>query len=302
MKQIKTDPSFNILAIVAVGWLIVILAMFFGGHGIFGDYLVGSVLIFTTIFLVLAAEAHKKYQTILDDYATLNATKSEFTSVISHQLRTPIAAARWSLELVLDGTYGRINNPKIKQALISVYRNMNSLNEGMDNLVTVTEIEDHIVYNKPIKFELDSEIKWLIKEFTPEANLKKVKFALTAERGSTSVLADKHKIYYVLHALFSNAVEYSNPGKIINIVLERQGDFVCMRIGNQGLRLEPGAAELIFDKYYRSEAAKQIKPNGLGLSLFIAKVFAEANSGKLYVSQNSAKQTEFTLKIPAAEN
>jgi len=300
LKQIKKDPSFNILAIVAIGWLVEILALLIVRRGISSDYLLGSVLILTAIFLGLASRAHQRYQEILQDYATLNQTKSEFTSVISHQLRTPIAAARWNLELVLDNAYGKIGNKKIKQALSEIYRNLNVLNVGMDNLVTVTEIEDHLVYTKNVEFDLIQEISWLTREYAGDAAAKKIKFKISTQQPELRANTDKHKTYYILSALLSNAIAYSTGGKTITIKLARKQNQLIVAIANQGIKISAQAADSIFEKYYRSDEAKRTKPDGLGLSLFIAKVFAEACGGELSVSKSSSSQTEFTLKIPAA--
>ncbi len=237
----------------------------------------------------------------IEQIIRLDDLKSEFITVVSHQLRTPLSVARWNFELLLDGSFGEINK-EVQNFAVSTYRAVTELNQGLNNLMTSLEIEeekislhyDSVDFTKNIAEEVlthfDKSLK--LKNITIDKNLAFKK----------GIRLDSRKILEVVKSLLGNAIEYSPAGSKIRITTslakQDQGGEFLFSISDQGAGVPDENKKFIFQKFFRGEGAKKISPNGFGLSLFIAKSFIELHGGSIWLEDKQTPGATFSFSLP----
>ncbi len=232
----------------------------------------------------------------------LDETKSEFISVVSHQLRTPLSIVKWNTELILENTYGKIGNKKVKQIIISSYEGLEKLNEGLNNLLAALEIVEDKVFLNLTKFDfIENVFKESIAKYREKAKRKKVLLKIENAISTLLIEADRSKLKTALEILISNAITYTKPGGVVTISIQLTENNLLLNIEDEGIGISPENREAIFNRFFRGEEARKISPDGLGISLFIAKAFVEKNNGKLWLAENDNKSKQgsrFVISLP----
>lgn len=234
----------------------------------------------------------------------LDELKSEFITVVSHQLRTPLSVARWNFELLLEGAFGKLL-PKVKDISQNTYKALMDLNRGLNNLMIALEIEEGKVALKYDEVDFNKEIvKEALSSLEKDIKAKKIKISKKLSF-TGSFLMDRHKILEIVEALLANAIEYSPTGSTVEIstsAREENGrSELLFSIRDQGIGVETAHRDLIFQKFFRGEEAKKKSPNGFGLSLFIAKALIYFHKGHIWLVDKPAGSgagAEFRFSLP----
>ncbi len=232
--------------------------------------------------------------------AQLEELKSEFLNVVSHELRTPVTIARWSTEVVLDGYYGAVENKKVKEALEKSYEAMGRLNESLNGIITALLAAENKITLAQGPVRLREFLDDTILHHHPRIAQKSITLHIAHEGAPKEVHADKSALRHIVHTLLENAVDYTPEGGAITLTAT-SGDCGCahLSIADSGVGVPPECRTAIFEKFYRGKWAVAMKPDGLGLNLFIARKFAEAHGGTLVIEETTqAKGAQFTCIIP----
>jgi len=227
--------------------------------------------------------------------------KSEFVTVVSHQLRTPLSVARWNFELLLEGAFGIIP-AKANDIVQDTYQTLMALNQGLNNLMSVLEIEEEKMIIRTEDVEINKEIiEEAISDWEREIKAKniRIKRRLSFKR---IINIDRQKIKRVFEILLDNAIRYSQINSTITIstTWQKGGDkdeFLVL-IEDEGMGVAPGDDILIFQKFFRGEEAKKMSPTGFGLSLFMAQKYIEFHGGQLWVERKKDQGSIFKFSIP----
>ncbi|MCK5460314.1 GAF domain-containing sensor histidine kinase, partial [Candidatus Parcubacteria bacterium] len=162
--------------------------------------------------------------------------KSEFISIASHQLRTPLSIIKGYLSLILDETYGTVNK-KLTSPLKQVYESNQQMINLVDDLLDVTRIESSKIIFKFKKTKLENLIKQTIAEFQPAIQEKKLNLKFECGQNVPAVKIDEIKIKEVLTNLLDNAIKYTNRGSIdINLksIKNKSDKFLILSIIDTG--------------------------------------------------------------------
>lgn len=229
----------------------------------------------------------------------VDEVKSEFITVVSHQLRTPLSVARWNFELLLTGAFGEIPK-KIREIVEGTHLAMMDLNQGVNNLMTALEIEEGKVVTHFEEVNLGDVIDEAINGVQQEAGLKQV----TIERDfnySDLINIDRHKIQRILEILLDNAVRYSQPKSKVILKSDFTSDperELRISIEDFGIGIDPKNYEVIFQKFFRGDQAKKASPGGFGLGMFISKAYVELHGGKIGIQPKEGPGTIIYFTIP----
>lgn len=228
----------------------------------------------------------------------LDRAKSEFVSIASHQLRTPMTGIMGYLSMMTQGDFGKIKpeHQKILTDLLSESQRMIRL---INQFLNVSKIEaGKFTYTwKPTQFE--DLVEHVVKEIEKPAADKGLKLSVKMPKKKLPIIqADMDKIEDVILNLLDNAIKYTAKGTITATV-SLDNDQVHFAVKDSGIGIKPQDATELFNKFVRGSGIAQIHPDGSGLGLFIAKSIVDAHGGKIWTeSEGEGKGSTFQFTLP----
>lgn len=257
------------------------------------------------VFLLVAAFAVILVRETLHEIKTLQKLsdqKSEFLSIASHQLRTPLSVVKGYLSLLKEGSFGPLTK-KQAETINKAY----AANEGMIRLVNdflnLNQAEVGKLGFNFQKVDLRDIIDEAAQAMQVPAHNKGLQLKWIRPKEAVLVDVDKDKISQLISNLIDNAVKYTERG---GVLLKIEGpyafdDFVRVRVKDTGIGLEPEEMNEIFLGFFRTKRGKQINAQGAGLGLYIGQIIAAGHNGKLWAeSEGKNKGTSFILELPLA--
>jgi len=244
-----------------------------------------------------AAQKAKEIQ----DLQSNEAFRKEFLQNLSHEIKTPIFAIQGYLELLDDGAMDdAITGPKfVKQAQSNVQRLVQLLND-VDSITNLEINKDPILKQSFIIQDIINEavnnlsVKWIKKNI--QFQFKK------GSETPTSVFADKNKIYQVLVNILSNAAKYGKiDGQITASVYKMEDQKILIEISDDGTGIAEEHLPRLFERFYRTDDARNREIGGTGLGLAICKHIVEAHGETIHVRSalNVGTTLGFTLASKA---
>lgn len=225
----------------------------------------------------------------------LEKMRTEFLGNVSHELRTPIFAIQGFLETLLNGA---INDPKVnKQFLEKANNHTINLSNLLNDLIDLSMIESGEMRMSFRYIDFYDYLKPIINEFKPLAEEKGLELILNPFNEKLQLFADKSKIKQVMVNLISNAIKYTDNGKIEVTVVEEKL-FAKIIIKDTGVGIPEEEINRIFERFYRVDKARSREVGGTGLGLAIVKHIIEAHNSKIEVNSkyNEGTEISFTLK------
>ncbi len=227
----------------------------------------------------------------------LDKAKTEFVSITSHQLRTPLTGIKGYLSMFLDGDFGELK-PEQKKIMIDIFNNSNRLVRLINIFLNVSRIESGRLKIEKKKFDLAELVNEIIRELKIEAEKKDLKLEFINFKNKLEISADRDKLADVILNLIDNAIKYTQKGNII-VSAELKNNKVKFSVKDSGIGVDSEDAKELFNKFIRGRKITQINTSGSGLGLFIAKKIIELHNGKIWVeSEGDGKGSEFIFEVP----
>jgi PAS domain S-box-containing protein len=224
--------------------------------------------------------------------------QSEFVSLASHQLRTPLGSMRWSIEMLDRGDFGPISRT-IKTVIRDIYDSLIRLINLVNDLLDVSRVEEGRIVERPQKVDVVNLLNKIVTHLSPLARKKGIKIQLKAlENHKTLIFIDKGKLTDVFENLLSNAFKYTKPNGKVNIYLKYGKNYIRVDFKDTGIGIPQEDKGKVFTKFYRSRASVEMENEGTGLGLFLVKSYLEEWGGKVTFKSNLGKGSIFTIFIP----
>lgn len=231
--------------------------------------------------------------------AEANQMKSEFVSITSHQLRTPLASLKWSLNLLMDEKMCQIG-VKEREYLNIIQEGNERMIKLVNDLLDVSRIDQSRLDLKPQKFSLVNLVEDLRKELLPFAEQYQSSISVEKENNLADAWADSSRIRLVAQNLIDNAIKYSKEGGVVRVKIFKNGNYIKCEIKDSGLGIPQNQRSKIFQKFFRCDNAKKRQTSGTGLGLFIAKAIIELSKGEIGFESEEGKGSNFWFTIPVA--
>jgi signal transduction histidine kinase len=234
-----------------------------------------------------------------DELRKLDNAKSEFISIASHQLRTPLTAIKGFLSLILEGSYGKIS-PEVQDILNKVYASNDRIVQLVENLLNISRIESGRIQYQFQKSSIEDILKELSDMFFVMAKNKNLTLTFTLPKKKLPLLyMDSGKIREVVSNLIDNAFKYTEKGGV-EVILEQKGPVARITVSDTGMGIEAETMPHLFSKFIRgSKEASRMNVAGTGLGLYVGKSFIEAHHGRIWIeSDGKGKGSRFIVELP----
>ena len=230
----------------------------------------------------------------------LDKLKSDFVSNVSHELRTPLTAIKGSVDNMLDGLTGELNE-KQSRYLTRIKSNADRLARLINDLLDLSRIEAGIKLNR-INLSLPTIVKEVVESLGSVAAEKLINFGIKTADNDLTAWADPDRVAEVLTNLLGNAIKFSPTGGNVTVSLARSGNnWVKVSITDTGTGIRPEEANRIFDKFYQVSHPEQPKATGTGLGLPIAKALVEMHGGRIWLESQVGHGSVFSFTLPAEQ-
>jgi signal transduction histidine kinase len=232
----------------------------------------------------------------VEQIARLNKMKSEFVSIASHQLRTPLSAIRWETEILLSKFAVGLNE-KQKDAIESISQTGQQMLRLVNDLLDVARIDQGRLILKKEKINLTMITREVIRNILPLAQAGKV-IIIFDEKKQAWILGDAEKLKLAIENLLSNAVKYTLGKGVVEITLQKKDDSYIFSIRDNGAGIPEAQQKKIFEKFFRSDNALKNNTTGTGLGLYITKNIVEQSGGKVWFESRENEGSVFNFSIP----
>lgn len=227
----------------------------------------------------------------------VDKAKTEFVSLASHQLRTPLSAIRWYSEMLLAGSAGALNETQEKYVK-EVYAASRRMIELVGALLNVSRIDLGTFAIDPKPTDLRELSIGAIKELEHQIAVKKLILREEYAKDLPILNVDPALMRMVFQNLISNAVKYTPDNGTITIALGLRGDNILISVVDNGYGIPKEQQDKIFSKLFRADNAREVDPSGTGLGLYIAKAIMEKSGGSIRFESEEGKGTAFYGILP----
>jgi len=237
----------------------------------------------------------------IKDLERLDEVKSEFITIASHYLRTPITTIKWALESLTARKEKLTPQQELSVSYLgSALRRLSNLSETLIRIVSLEAGSTPFFYTK---FNLCELISGLVKSFSPLAGKNHVFVSVRCSKACESVHLDRESIYQLISILLDNAIKFSKKGGKIKIIAEVKSQegrrMLSVCVLDTGIGIEKEERERIFKMFHRATDILRFEYEGIGLGLFTAKLICDAYGGKIYLKESEVgKGSTFCFEIP----
>lgn len=235
---------------------------------------------------------------MVEQIIKLNRMKSEFVSVASHQLRTPLSAIRWETELLLSKFKKKSICGKERQNIENINALSCKMTRLINDLLDVARIDQNRLIIKKTSVDMMAITREAIEGVGPMLKAKSIELIFNDEKKFPFIFGDPDKIRMVIENLLSNAIKYTtNHGKI-EIKIIKKDDFVVFSVKDNGVGIPAEQHSRVFDKFFRSDNIVKYQTEGTGLGLYIAKNIIEQCNGKIWFESVENLGSIFSFSVP----
>jgi len=243
---------------------------------------------------------HRAQEAAYEELQRLDEAKSEFITIASHQLRTPLSGLKGYISMAQEGSYGK-PPAKMQKTLGNMAQATERLISLADSFLNVSRMRSGKIELNRQETDLKTFVDAIVKEMRPAAEKRGLNLVWKMpSENLPRVSIDQEKIRTVLMGVLDNAIRYTEKGSI-NVEISAQPKTVTTSVIDTGKGLTPEELKDVFTSFKRGKTAQALWTEGVGLSLYIAKQLVEAHGGRIWAeSKGHGKGSTFFVELPIA--
>ena len=243
---------------------------------------------------------YSKLETINTELRELSLRKSEFVSIVSHDLRTPLAAIGGFVDNLLDGIGGPLTD-KQRRYLDRIKSNIGRLVRMINDLLDLSKIEAGTMRLNSKPLLIADLAETVVDNLHMLAREKQISLRATTADKHLTVQGDPDKLTQILTNLIQNACKFTPAGGEVRLDIDAgEAGFVRLCVADTGCGIPPEEVPHVFEKFYRGTSSHG-ETRGAGLGLAIAKHFVELQQGRIWVESAPGQGSRFYLTLPLAQ-
>ncbi len=233
----------------------------------------------------------------------VDRAKTEFVSLASHQLRTPLTAINWYSEMLLSGDVGAVSEEQ-SHYLKEIYKGSQRMVRLVNDLLNVSRLEAGGLIVEPVPTKISSLISASIKEGKFIEAEREIPVRFKNSKEDIKLAVDSELLSQVLRNIINNAVRYCSglPNPQVEVSLDKRAvegvNSLVIKVEDNGIGIPKVEQHRVFEKFFRASNAQKEAPGGTGLGLYISKTVVEKWGGKMWFESGERKGTIFYVTIP----
>lgn len=241
------------------------------------------------------AELAEAFNSMADNLAVTEQSRSNFVANISHELKTPMTIISGFIDGMLDGTIPESDREKYLKTVSDEVKRLSRLVVAMLNM---SKIEAGKLKPTLADTQLAELICRTVIGFEKVVTDRSINVSGLDSLEPVSVKADGALITQVIYNLFDNAVKFTPDGGTISLSLESDKKNAVIRIRNSGKGISAEEQALVFDRFYKVDKSRGLDSKSFGLGLYIVKSIIELHHGTISINSDENSYTEFVIKLP----
>lgn len=229
-----------------------------------------------------------------------NRAKSEFISLVTHELRIPMTSIRGYADLLLAELAGPLSDSQ-KQFLKTIRRNLDRMAVLVGDLADINRMESGRMTFELGEFDLNQLVEEVARDLADALDARQQTLTLALAPLLPAAYADRTRIVQVLENLLDNAHKYTPEGGAITVWTQRVGDRLEVAVSDNGIGISPEDQARLFTQFFRSDHDAVRAQNGWGLGLSIARKLVEAQGGQIEFNSVLGEGSTFSFTVPLVE-
>lgn len=232
----------------------------------------------------------------ISEQKKLEQRKDDFISMISHELKTPLAVMKIYADLMLNAR-DKSEFEELKQNAEEVHSQIEKLTTLVTDLANLARIERNAT--KAGKDLIDA--RDVVKDVVEKSALAhERKIDLKGKRSALFVQGHRGRLWQVFNNLVGNAIKYSPPHRRVVVEMQKDGKYALIMVRDHGIGISKKEIREIFNRYYRTKHASAYQTEGSGVGLYISREIVKAHRGAIQVESVPGKGSTFTCRLPLA--
>lgn len=227
--------------------------------------------------------------------------KTEFVSLAAHQLRTPLSAIKWTLQMLLEGDLGKLTKEQL-DIIKKSYQSNERMIRLINDLLELTRLEEGRYLWRPAVMSLEPIVETVVRLFQEKAQEKGVRLIFQKpEKRLPKVKIDAEKMTLAVSNLIDNAIRYTLKGGEVTVSIVYDTKGIGCDIRDTGIGIPANQQRRVFDRFFRAVNAVRLETEGTGLGLYMVKNIIEAHQGNIWFVSEEGRGSTFSFRLPPTE-